>query len=133
MARAATFSAMRTAAYFPTPRRPAAALSRNGPYLDRLKRELALQAELFDTTRPVSQLHWGSGTPTIESAHAIDFAASFADELERLKPLADDGLVPIDRDAIRVLPAGRLPLRNDAMTFDRYLGQATLQRFSRAI
>ncbi|SAL45332.1 coproporphyrinogen III oxidase [Caballeronia choica] len=69
----------------------------------------------------------------IESAHAIDFAASFADELERLKPLADDGLVVIDCDAIRVLPAGRLLARNVAMTFDRYLGQATLQRFSRTI
>ena len=69
----------------------------------------------------------------IESAHAIDFAASFAGELERLKPLADDGLVVIDCDAIRVLPAGRLLVRNVAMTFDRYLGQATLQRFSRTI
>jgi oxygen-independent coproporphyrinogen-3 oxidase len=37
------------------------------PYLDRLKRELALQAACFDTTRPVSQLHWGGGTPTFLS------------------------------------------------------------------
>jgi oxygen-independent coproporphyrinogen-3 oxidase len=37
------------------------------PYLDRLKRELALQAEHFDTTRPVTQLHWGGGTPTFLS------------------------------------------------------------------
>lgn len=37
------------------------------PYLDRLKRELALQAACFDTTRPISQLHWGGGTPTFLS------------------------------------------------------------------
>ncbi|MGF6773261.1 oxygen-independent coproporphyrinogen-3 oxidase [Paraburkholderia sp. GAS199] len=37
------------------------------PYVDRLKREMALQAEHFDTRRPVSQLHWGGGTPTFLS------------------------------------------------------------------
>ncbi len=37
------------------------------PYLDRMRRELDLQARLFDTTRPVSQLHWGGGTPTFLS------------------------------------------------------------------
>jgi oxygen-independent coproporphyrinogen III oxidase len=37
------------------------------PYLDRLKRELELQAACFDATRPVSQLHWGGGTPTFLS------------------------------------------------------------------
>lgn len=37
------------------------------PYLNRLKRELELQAACFDTTRPVSQLHWGGGTPTFLS------------------------------------------------------------------
>lgn len=37
------------------------------PYVDRLKRELALQAACFDTRRAVSQLHWGGGTPTFLS------------------------------------------------------------------
>jgi oxygen-independent coproporphyrinogen-3 oxidase len=37
------------------------------PYLDRLKREMALQAACFDTARPVPQLHWGGGTPTFLS------------------------------------------------------------------
>ncbi|WP_165987480.1 oxygen-independent coproporphyrinogen III oxidase [Caballeronia sp. SBC1] len=37
------------------------------PYLDLLKRELLLQAACFDTSRPVSQLHWGGGTPTFLS------------------------------------------------------------------
>ncbi len=38
------------------------------PYLDRLYREIALQGALFDRSRPVTQLHWGGGTPTFVSA-----------------------------------------------------------------
>lgn len=37
------------------------------PYLERVGREMAMQAALFDTTRPVTQLHWGGGTPTFIS------------------------------------------------------------------
>ncbi|WP_323118394.1 oxygen-independent coproporphyrinogen III oxidase [Burkholderia alba] len=40
---------------------------RTRPYLDQLKRELALQAALFDPSRTVTQLHWGGGTPTFLS------------------------------------------------------------------
>src|SRR5690606_28069513 len=32
------------------------------PYLDSVVREIAMQAERFDTRRPVKQLHWGGGT-----------------------------------------------------------------------
>ncbi|HAO33560.1 MAG TPA: oxygen-independent coproporphyrinogen III oxidase [Candidatus Competibacter sp.] len=38
------------------------------PYLDHLYREIELQAGLFDRNRPVTQLHWGGGTPTFISA-----------------------------------------------------------------
>lgn len=38
--------------------------SRAQPYLNRVEREMAMQAELFDTSRQVTQLHWGGGTPT---------------------------------------------------------------------
>ncbi|AOV18597.1 oxygen-independent coproporphyrinogen III oxidase [Acidihalobacter aeolianus] len=41
--------------------------SRAAPYLARLHREIALQAELFDADRQVEQLHWGGGTPTFLS------------------------------------------------------------------
>ncbi len=41
--------------------------SRSAPYLDRLFKEIAMQAELFDGSRPVDQLHWGGGTPTFLS------------------------------------------------------------------
>ncbi len=59
------------------------------PYLDRLHRELALQAELFDSGRPVEQLHWGGGTPTFLSH---DQMARLMDETRRGFSLADDGV-----------------------------------------
>lgn len=34
------------------------------PYLERLYKEIELQAKLFDPNRKVEQLHWGGGTPT---------------------------------------------------------------------
>ena len=37
------------------------------PYLDRLYKEIGLQAALFDPQRRVEQLHWGGGTPTFIS------------------------------------------------------------------
>ncbi len=34
------------------------------PYLQHLYREIEMQGELYDQSRPVDQLHWGGGTPT---------------------------------------------------------------------
>jgi oxygen-independent coproporphyrinogen III oxidase len=69
----------------------------------------------------------------IERAHGIDFRATFADELARLAPMAEDDLVALSHDGLRVLPAGKMLVRNVASIFDRYLGQATLKRFSKTI
>ncbi len=41
--------------------------SKADPYLAALHREIAMQAELFDSSRKVNQLHWGGGTPTFIS------------------------------------------------------------------
>ncbi len=41
--------------------------SKAAPYLERLHKEIAMQAELFDPARKVDQLHWGGGTPTFIS------------------------------------------------------------------
>lgn len=38
--------------------------TRSRDYLDVLKEEIRLQSALFASTRPVTQLHWGGGTPT---------------------------------------------------------------------
>ncbi len=74
--------------------------------------------------------------PALERRYAIDFAEYFSQALERLQPLAGDGLVRLEPDRIRVTSRGRLLLRNIAMCFDRYLDQPSnvaSPRFSRAI
>ncbi|NIM27502.1 MAG: oxygen-independent coproporphyrinogen III oxidase [Gammaproteobacteria bacterium] len=45
--------------------------SRAVAYLAALEQEIALQAALFDTRRPVEQLHWGGGTPTFLSGEQM--------------------------------------------------------------
>ena len=45
--------------------------TRSQPYLDRVYREMEMQGELFDNSRPVEQLHWGGGTPTFISAEQM--------------------------------------------------------------
>ena len=61
------------------------------------------------------------------------FTDYFANELEALAPMVEDGLLTIDERGIRVLPRGRLLIRNVCMVFDRYLDGHARQRFSRVI
>jgi oxygen-independent coproporphyrinogen-3 oxidase len=68
-----------------------------------------------------------------EAAYGIHFADTFATELERLRSFAEDGLVSIGGGKVEVLMAGRMLVRNIAMVFDRYLGQQTMERFSRTV
>ncbi|WP_440223239.1 oxygen-independent coproporphyrinogen III oxidase [Dokdonella sp. MW10] len=70
-----------------------------------------------------------------EHHHGIDFARSFPVELDRLRALADDGLVDVADDAIRVTARGRYLLRIVAMCFDAYLDapDAASPRYSRAL
>ncbi|MDJ0779744.1 MAG: oxygen-independent coproporphyrinogen III oxidase [Gammaproteobacteria bacterium] len=56
----------------------------------------------------------------IEKRWDIDFDQHFADELERLGGMQNDGLVEVSHDQIRVLENGRLLVRNICMIFDRY-------------
>jgi oxygen-independent coproporphyrinogen-3 oxidase len=71
---------------------------------------------------------------SIELAHLIDFRETFAPELERLKPLAEMGLVEIGDQAIQVTATGWYFVRGVAMTFDRYLqSDKVRERFSRII
>jgi len=72
----------------------------------------------------------------LERRYGIDFGAYFASAIDKLQPLAQDGLVRVEKDRIAVTSRGRLLLRNIAMCFDRYLDQpatVTAPRFSRAI
>ena len=47
----------------------------------------------------------------------------FADSLEQLPPLIEDGLVTRDDFGLRITEKGRYFVRNVAMTLDAYLGQ----------
>ena len=72
----------------------------------------------------------------LERRYLINFAEYFADALDRLHPLVEDGLVRVEADRITATSRGRLLLRNIAMCFDRYLNQPdapATPRFSRAI
>ena len=70
----------------------------------------------------------------IESAHCVRMRDTFAKELELLVPLAEAGLVTIERDAIQVTPAGWYLVRAVAMVFDRHLQSDPLrERFSRIV
>jgi oxygen-independent coproporphyrinogen-3 oxidase len=70
-----------------------------------------------------------------EWRYGIEFDLHFARELERLAPLAADGLVELRRDGFTVTPRGRLLVRLVAMAFDAYLSRPSEQRprFSRVI
>lgn len=73
----------------------------------------------------------------IKRRHDIDFRQYFADSLQRLEPLVDDGLATADENGIAATSRGRLLLRIIAMCFDRYLQRSQAQvprpRYSRVI
>ena len=58
-----------------------------GPYLDRLAREIELQAELFGNRPSVDQLHWGGGTPTFLDGERLEW---LFERIARAYPLRDD-------------------------------------------
>jgi oxygen-independent coproporphyrinogen-3 oxidase len=65
----------------------------------------------------------GRGEVSIESieiAYLMSFAAHFADELEALAPMVDEGLVEISADWLSLTPRGRLVERAVCAVFDRY-------------
>ncbi len=75
----------------------------------------------------------------VEQEHGIDFKRYFREDLQRLEPLAEDGLVELQPRAVQVTPRGRLFLRNVGMAFDAYLdrGRASVSsgtpRYSRVL
>lgn len=56
----------------------------------------------------------------IERAHGVVFDTVFASELAQLAPLAEDGLVELRPDCLRLTEIGQTFMRNVALPFDRY-------------
>ncbi|RMH80024.1 MAG: oxygen-independent coproporphyrinogen III oxidase [Acidobacteria bacterium] len=69
----------------------------------------------------------------IEKVFDIDFKEHFSSELEELEDMERDGLLKLEEGAIRVLPEGKLLIRNIAMVFDQYIKSKGERRFSRTI
>jgi oxygen-independent coproporphyrinogen-3 oxidase len=84
----------------------------------------------------ISQLicHFDLNYANIEYAFPINFSNYFAKELLALIPMQSDGLLTLTSNGIKVLPAGRLLIRNICMVFDSYLAQKQQQQqFSKVI
>jgi len=69
----------------------------------------------------------------IEKTFGISFEDHFEEELLRLRDMEKDGLLEIKDRSIKVLPVGRLLIRNIAMVFDQYLPKKKEFSFSRTI
>jgi len=57
----------------------------------------------------------------LEAKWQFCFNTHFKQELQDLRDMQTDGLLQLDDELLRVLPAGRLLVRNICMVFDRYL------------
>ena len=77
--------------------------------------------------------HFALDMTVVEHKHGIRFADYFATELADLKVMQQDGLLDLDEVSIRVLPAGKLLIRNICMVFDRYLRAKQEKRYSKVI
>ena len=64
--------------------------------------------------------HFHLDMQRISSRWGIDFSDHFADELEQLRDMEQDGLVKVTDNQVIVREPGRLLVRNICMIFDRY-------------
>ena len=98
-------------------------------------RGVALDADDLLRREVITQLicHFELSFDRIEAHFNISFPDYFASELADLAAMEKDGLITLNNQIIRVLPAGRLLIRNVCMVFDRYLREQSQQRFSKVI
>jgi oxygen-independent coproporphyrinogen-3 oxidase len=83
----------------------------------------------------ISQLicHFHLNFPKIEQKWGIVFKEYFADALNNMQPMVEDGLVELKENDLYVTPKGRLLIRNVCMLFDAYLNPKIQNRFSKVI
>lgn len=62
----------------------------------------------------------------------LDFKNAFANELKRLVPLSQDGLIKFTENGFQVTAIGRLLIRNIASIFDAYYGKSDT-KYSKAV
>lgn len=71
--------------------------------------------------------------PLIEKKYGIRFEEYFADELARVQPYADEGLMKIGESAVSVTAKGRMFVRAFSMVFDQYLSRQSGAKYSKLI
>jgi oxygen-independent coproporphyrinogen-3 oxidase len=71
---------------------------------------------------------------SIEKKHFINFVDYFRYELQTLQNMQSEGLISMNDKFIKVLPTGRLLIRNICMVFDRYINsQAVTKSYSKTL
>lgn len=65
--------------------------------------------------------HFSLSLPDVESKWEINFLDYFNEAMQKLTPMQEDGLIEFTGTDIRVMPRGRLLIRNICMQFDAYL------------
>jgi oxygen-independent coproporphyrinogen-3 oxidase len=70
-----------------------------------------------------------------EKSFGVDFFEYFKDSINELQNFVDEGLVEIDKDAIKVSQTGSMLIRNITMPFDAYLKKIpeSKRRFSKTV
>ncbi|GMQ97156.1 MAG: oxygen-independent coproporphyrinogen III oxidase [Gammaproteobacteria bacterium] len=92
-----------------------------------IERGIALNDDDILRREVIHQLicHFELDIEDIEYGYRVSFRDYFARELKQLEEMERDGLVFIDDKIIRILPKGRLLVRNICMVFDRYTKPGT--------
>jgi oxygen-independent coproporphyrinogen-3 oxidase len=89
---------------------------------DKIRRELIM--ELI--------CHFEVSISSLEQRYSINFKNYFANSLEKLDEMQNDGLVVLTNDSIKVMDKGKLLVRNICMIFDNYLKSSSTS-FSKTI
>lgn len=98
-------------------------------------RGLQLTQEDLIRKDAINQLicHFELDFSVLNKNHDINALEYFADELQALLPMVEDGLLQMDANKIKVFDGGRLLIRRICMVFDSYLKNSTQIRYSKVI
>ena len=99
-----------------------------------LERGIELEADDLLRREIIDQLmcHFVLDIEALEKDWKFSFALHFSLEIPELLEMQKDGLLTLDNNLLKVLPAGRLLVRNICMVFDRYLREGS-SGFSKVI
>lgn len=98
-------------------------------------RGLRLEKEDIIRKDVINQLicHFELDFDGLNKKYGINAQDYFAEELQQLQPMVNDGLVEVRKNRVKVLDAGRLLIRRICMVFDTYLNRDTQVRYSKVI